>query len=205
MTIAEAPEASASAIFDLIAPFSESADARLRGNAVQALAALVGSRDESLYRQAMDEMARVMSAEPGGSGALDWQRRFVGRCLDALDRLQPAERQLVGQQIFATSLSARERERRAAIARLSLAAMEHDRRFWTVSWISWVRLVRLAARPGFWITVWAALWRTAVVSLILMIALFAAFRFAFAPWLMFETTFFDDFFWHYVLGIGALT
>jgi hypothetical protein len=166
MTIAEAAEGGGSAIFDLIAPFSESADARLRGNAVQALAALLGSQDKSLHEQAMDEIVRVMSSAPGGSGALDWQQRFGARCLDALARLQPAERRLVGQQILATSFSAREPERRAAIARLSLAAMDHDRRFWSAGWIRWLRLVRFAARSGFWLISWAVLWRTAVVWLI---------------------------------------
>jgi hypothetical protein len=198
MTIAEAQEGSASAVFELIASFSESADARLRGNAVQALAALIGAHDESLHRQAMNEMVRVMSAEPGGSGALDWQRRFVARCLDALGRLQPAERQLVGQQILATSFSARERERRAAIARLSLAAMEHDRRFWTAGWIRWMRLVRLAARPGFWITLWSVLWRTAVVW-----GIFASAA-EFAPGLIRDETFSDDLYQH-AFGIALLT
>jgi hypothetical protein len=176
MTIAEAPAGSASAIFDLIAPFSESADARLRGNAVQALAALVGGRDKSLHQQAMDEIVRVVTAEPSGSGALDWQRRFAARSLDALARLQPAERQLVGQRILATSSSQREPERRAAIARLSLAAMGHDRRLWTAGWIRWLQLVRLAARSGFWITLWAVLWRTAAVCAIFQSAEAAA------PW-----------------------
>jgi len=173
MTTAEASEASGSAVFELIAPFSESADARLRGNAVQALAALVGGQDKSLRQQAMDEIVRVMSAEPGGSGALDWQRRFAARCLDALARLQPAERQLVGRQILTTLSSTRERERRAAIARLSLAAMEHGRRFWTAGWMQWLRLARLAARSGFWITFWAVLWRTAVVWTIFGLGVFA--------------------------------
>ncbi len=176
MTIAEAPAGGASAIFELIAPFSESTDARLRGNAVQALAALVGGPDKSLRQQAMDEIVRVVTAEPSGSGARDWQRRFAARCLDALARLQPAERHSVGQQILAASSSSREPERRAAIARLSLAAMEHDRRLWTAGWLRWLRLVRLTARSGFWITLWAVLWRTAVVCAIFTLAE------AFVPW-----------------------
>jgi hypothetical protein len=176
MTITEAPTGGASAIFDLIAPFSESTDARLRGNAVQALATLVGGQDKSLHQQAMDEIVRVMTAEPSGSGAREWQRRFAARCLDALARLQPAERQSVGEQILAASSSSREPERRAAIARLSLSAMENDTRLWTAGWIRWLRLVRLAARSGFWITLWSALWRTAVVCAIFTLAE------AFLPW-----------------------
>jgi hypothetical protein len=176
MTIAEAPAGGASAIFGLIAPFGESTDARLRGNAVQALAAVVGGPDKSLRQQAMDEIVRVVTAEPSGSGARDWQRRFSARCLDALARWQPAERQSVGQQIMAASSSSREPERRAAIARLSLAAMAHDRRLWTAGWIRWLRLARLAARSGFWITLWAVLWRTAVVCAIFTLAE------AFLPW-----------------------
>jgi hypothetical protein len=93
MMIAETSEGDGSAIFELIAPFSESADARLRGNAVLALAALVVGKDKDLGQRAMTEIVRVMSAEPGGAGALDWQRRFVARSLDAFARLQPAERQ----------------------------------------------------------------------------------------------------------------
>jgi hypothetical protein len=204
MTIAEAPTGSGSAIFSLIAPFSESTDARLRGNAVQALAALVGGEDKGLRQQAVEEIVRVMSAEPGGSGALDWQRRFSARCLEALARLQPADRQLVGQQILATSFSVRERERRVAIARLNLAAMEHDRRFWTAGWMGWLRLLRLAIRPGFWLTVWAALWRTAVVWVILMLAMAAVFKFVLAPSVGPAGTFSDDLLQHF-LWIGGLT
>lgn len=188
MTIVEASEGSGSAVFDLIAPFSELADARLRGNAVQALAALAGGQDKSLHRQAIDEIVRVISAAPGGSGALDWQRKFGARCLDALARLQPGERQLVGQQILETSFSAREPERRAAIARLSLAAMGHDRRFWSAGWIRWLRLVRFAARSGLWPTFWAVLWRTAVVLVIFGLAAASSV----AVWLNFGKTFSDD-------------
>src|SRR5690348_5888275 len=92
-------------------------------------------------------------------------------------------------------------EQRAAIARLSLAAMAHGRRFWTAGWAGWIwwlRLARLAARSGLWITVWAVLWRTTVVWGIL--ALVAAF----APWFIHDETFSDDLFPHAV-GIGVLT
>jgi hypothetical protein len=198
MTVAEAPEGGGSAIFELIAPFSESADARLRGNAVLALAALVGGQDKHLGQRAMTEIVRVMSAEPGGGGALDWQRRFAARSLDALARLRPAERQWIGRQIFANLSAAREPQRRAAIAQLSLAAMEHERRFWTAGWTRWLRLSRLAARSGFWITLGEVLWRTAAVWGIFALAI------GITPPLIKDDTFSLDLFQH-SLVVAALT
>lgn len=200
MTIADASEGGGSVIFELIAPFSESADARLRGNAVLALAALVGGQDKDLGQRAMTEIVRVMSAEPGAAGALDWQRRFVARSLDALARLQSADRQSIGRQIFANLSAAREPQRRAAIAQLSLAAMEHDRRFWTAGWIRWLRLSRFAARSGFWITVWAVLWRTTVVWMIFG----SGAAFVINEWLIPEKTLSNDVVEHAAV-IGAIT
>jgi hypothetical protein len=163
MTAAAAPRQTALAL-ELIRPFTESPDARLRGNAIVALSALVESTNPDLSQDARDELVRVLCAEPGGSG-LDWQRRFMVISVDAIRQLGRAVSESVGRKVFESLDASREPMQQAAIARLILAACDGGRLPWSIGWRQFRRCTSLAGRPSFWLGVWAALWRLGIVWL----------------------------------------
>lgn len=163
MTAAAGPRQTTLAL-ELIRPFTESPDARLRGNAIVALSALVESKNPDLSKDAREELVRVLCAEPGGSG-LDWQRRFMVISVDAIRQLGRAVSESVGRKVFESLDASREPMQKAAIARLILAACDGGRLPWSVGWRQFRRCTSLAGRPSFWLGVWAALWRLGIVWL----------------------------------------
>ena len=160
MTIA-APSGQMAMALDVIRPFAESSDARLRGNAVVALTALVDESRTDLTDDATVELVRILCAEPGGIG-LDWQRRFAGISINAIGDLDANRSDLIGLRMLEQMRDNREPIQQTAIARLILTACDHGRRLWPISWRQFRRCAILAGRPGFWLCVWAALWRISI-------------------------------------------
>lgn len=165
MTTAQAHREAPSVAFELIEPFAEAPDPRLRGNAVYALAALVNVRKGSLGERAKNEIVRIVTAEPAGGGGMDWQRRFVARALDALHHLPEPDQKWVGDRVLDLFAITRGQTQRAAIARFMLSALERAQGLWKVSWLRYMRLARLAGRPNFGRCLWSAAWRCALVWL----------------------------------------
>lgn len=153
---------------ELIRPFTESDDARLRGNAVVALTALIESPDETLKNPARDELVRVLCAEPG-SHDVEWQRRFTAISVNAISQLPSADRQFIGSKVLETLAKSREPSQQAAIARMILAACDRGRLPWPIGWRQFRRYASLVGRPGYWPSVWAALWRVTIAVGLIMI------------------------------------
>ena len=164
MTTAQAHREGSSAVFELIEPFAEAPDPRLRGNAVYALAALVNVRKGSLGERAKNEIVRIVTAEAGGD-SMDWQRRFAARALDALHHLPEADQKWIGDRILDFFANTRVQTQRAAIARFMLSALERAQGLWKASWLRYMRLARLMGRPNFGRCLWSAAWRYALVWL----------------------------------------
>jgi hypothetical protein len=161
---------STSAIIELIEPFSESTDPRLRGNAVFALAALVSSSDATIARQAEEQLVQAVTSEPGNAGA-DWRRRFTQRALAAVGRLLPEARSRIAKQANETLRNAREPSQRASIATFLIAASTSGGPLPSIGWLKLIWLSILAGRPGFWQSVWAATWRISLVTSVFALAI----------------------------------
>jgi hypothetical protein len=160
--VAETAQAHHSAlVLDLIRPFTEHDESRLRGNAVVALTVLVDGAGAELGRAARDELVNVLCAEPGGRDA-DWQRRFTAISIDAIRQLKPEDSEAIRKQVLQNLSGAREPSQEVAIARLVLAACDQGQRLWPATWAQFRRYATLAGRPNFWQCVWAAAWRSAI-------------------------------------------
>jgi hypothetical protein len=151
---------------DVIRPFAESSDARLRGNAVVALTALVNEQGTDLTDDATIELVRILCAEPGEIG-LDWQRRFAGISINAIGDLDAKRSGLIGLRMLQQVRDSSEPVKQTAIARLILTACDHGRQLWPIGWRQFRRCANLAGRPGFWQCVWAALWRLSIAWVII--------------------------------------
>jgi hypothetical protein len=162
MNETSAPTASAAAaVFDLIASFGEAADARLRGNATYAYAALARESDPQVRRRALEELVRVISADPTGLGGADWERRFASRALDAIRQLPETDRHWIGSELLVASAGSPGQRR--AVAQFLLEANEPPDRLCPLSWTQVVRLNWRAGRPAVWPTLWAVSWRSSLV------------------------------------------
>lgn len=170
MTIAmELPQNARSAlVFDLIRPFTEHDDARLRGNAVVALTALVDGGAPDLKDAALEELVQVLCAEHGGRD-LDW-RRFMAICIDAIGMLKPADRESIRVKVLRNLAGSDEPAQKATIARLVLAACDEGRRLWPASWAQFRRYATLAGRFTFWQFAWAVAWRAAIAFFAVWVA-----------------------------------
>jgi hypothetical protein len=153
---------------DVVRPFAESSDARLRGNAVVALTALVDESRTDLTDEATAELVRILCAEPGGVG-LDWQRRFAGISINAIGDLDAKRSGLIGSRMLEQVRDSREPAQQMAVARLILTACDHGRRLWPISWRQFRRCANLAGRPGFWQCVWAAFWRLSIAWIVIAV------------------------------------
>lgn len=157
-------EVATAPVFELITAFGESSDARLRSNAIYALAALSRSSDPVVCRRALDELRGILAAAPAGGGSMDWQRLFSERALDALGQLKDQDRLWLRNALAERLADSTDTSQRQSIARLELAAYEppHPRfdpgGHWRYQQLCWV-----AGRPSFWSSLWAAGWRSAWV------------------------------------------
>ena len=159
--------------FELIAAFGEASDARLRGNAVHALAALNMSGVPPVAERAETELVRVLSQEPATGGG-DWERRFAARALPAVRSLPEDTRSRVGDALHTKLADAADANQRSGIARLLLAANEPPERLWPLAWWSYCQLGWLAGCTSFWGRVWSGAWRSALIWYPAMVILAAS-------------------------------
>jgi hypothetical protein len=150
------------AVLDLIGPFVESTDARIRGNAVQALAVLATGTDTRLAGRAEEQLIRALTAGPASIDP-EWQRRFRTRALDALRELGPEQRDRVLKKVMRAASGARttDRNQQAAVSTLLLEAISSDL-FRLINWFQLKRLTRPIGAPRFWTVLWAVAWRYAL-------------------------------------------
>lgn len=148
-------------VLDLIRPFTEHDDARLRGNAVIALTALIDGGGAELRSPARDELVEVLCADPGGRD-LEWQRRFTAVSIDAIRQLKPEDSEAIRAKVLQNLAGSREPAQQAAIARLVLAACDQGRRLWPANWMQFRRYAGLAGRLTYLQCAWAAVWRSAI-------------------------------------------
>jgi hypothetical protein len=143
--------------FDLIGALAESNDARIRGNAVQALAILASDKNSGLAGRAQELLIRALAAGPA-SLEPEWYRRFRTRALDALRELGPEQREDVLKKVMIANMRSTDKNQRAAVSTLLWEASSAD----LFRSVNWLQLRRLAGRVGktrFWTVLWAATWR----------------------------------------------
>jgi hypothetical protein len=155
---------------DLIGAFVESNDANLRGNALQALAVLASANESGLAGRAEELLVRALAAGPASVDP-EWQRRLRVRALDALRELGPEQREKLLKKLMLANRRASDKAQQAAVSTLLLEALSCDL-FRPKNWFQLKRLMTWMGAPKFWIVVWAATWRYAVV--LLALALVAA-------------------------------
>jgi hypothetical protein len=156
------------AVFALLDAFAEAADAKLRGNAVYALAALVESPRASISERAREQLVALIGMESGGTGP-EWTRRFASRAIDALRSLPDQEFERCRGLILTQCSEGPSAAQRGEYARFSLVLDEFVPPARPHSWLQSQRLLWHAGRPGFWWSVWGGAWRCVIVGLMLMV------------------------------------
>jgi hypothetical protein len=158
------------AIIDVILPFAESSDARLRGNAMHALAALVCKSEQIVAKQAEEQLLETITSDLGSTGT-EGQRRFMQRALDALGRLPNDVRLRLAGRANERLRNSTEPSERARIAGFLVAGSAAGRSLPPLSWMQMVRLTFEAGRPSVGKTIWAASARVVIAALIFGFAL----------------------------------
>lgn len=154
-------------IFELVRPFAEADDPKLRGNAVHAYAALLESPEENVRRQARDELLALVSQENGSESEAAAMRHFAPRALDAFVNLPPAELHLCESDLLkrAKDGGTEPAQRRAAV-RFCLTLRERHPAAWDMRWWEVQQLLWSGGRPGLASAVWAAAWRVVLACLL---------------------------------------
>jgi hypothetical protein len=164
------PGQTPSVLTSVILPFVESSDARLRSNAMHALAALVTKSDQNLANQAEKQLLRALMLDFGSAGA-EWQRRFWQSAFDALGRIPEEARIRIANEADKNLINTRDPAERARIAGL-LIALRAAGCLPAAGWSKMLRLTFDAGRAGLLRTVWAVIWRMAVATLLFGCAIF---------------------------------
>jgi hypothetical protein len=148
-------------VLDLVGAFVESTNARLRGNAIQALVALVNSEDSDLAGRAEETLAQAIVSGPA-SAEMEWQRQFRSRALNAMEHLAPTTRSRTFEHMRTTHRQSKDPMQRAALASFLLEANAKGLLARPTSWFELRRLTRSLATVGFLRAIWQALWRFSV-------------------------------------------
>lgn len=161
-------------MFDLLTPFAESTDARLRGNAAHAYAALVESSPHPEVRErARERLIELVATGAHGSGAagMEWERRFAERALEAFQQLPPATFDDCSQRLLDRALNTEAPEQRRTLSRFFLSLNEIAARQLRIGWLKTQQLLRGAGRPGVGLSLFASAWRSLLVWVGLLVVL----------------------------------
>lgn len=147
------------AVFDLIEPFAECGDAKLRGNAVLAYAALASGDDVRFHEPARNGLVEVLLTAPPGGDA-EWLQRFGARALEAMRNLPQEPREGVRGELLrrCEDAGAMPSQRRGA-ARLLLEFDEQLMSSRPLGWLQYTRLTWSAGRERVLRSLFAATWR----------------------------------------------
>jgi hypothetical protein len=150
-------------VFDLLIPFEESSDAKLRGNASYAYAALVESPSTEVRDRARDRLLSVIGMEAPAGAGVDWERRFASRALEAFRGLPPEEFEHCSKEVVRLSNDGELPAQRSMFARFALSINEVGKQRVPLGWLPTLRMLWRAGRPGLGTSLWAAIWRSFLV------------------------------------------